>query len=101
MSATILFGVFLLLMVAGVPLAVALGLSGFATIVYAQMGAMSVPTTVYGGIAKYPLLALPLFILAGLVFDRTGMAVEGVRAGQYLLDGKPVDMVMVARWRPQ
>jgi TRAP-type mannitol/chloroaromatic compound transport system permease large subunit len=65
MNAAILFGVFLLLMVAGVPLAIALGLSGFATIVYAQMGVMSVPTTVYGGIAKYPLLALPLFILAG------------------------------------
>jgi tripartite ATP-independent transporter DctM subunit len=79
MSATILFGVFLLLMVAGVPLAIALGLSGFATIVYAQMGVMSVPTTVYGGIAKYPLLALPLFILAGLVFDRTGMAASLVR----------------------
>jgi C4-dicarboxylate transporter DctM subunit len=79
LNAAILFGVFLLLMVAGVPLAIALGLSGFATIVYAHMGVMSVPTTVYGGIAKYPLLALPLFILAGLVFDRTGMAASLVR----------------------
>jgi hypothetical protein len=29
------------------------------------MGIMSVPTTVYSGIAKYPLIALPVFILAG------------------------------------
>lgn len=79
MNAWILFGAFALLMVAGVPLAVALGLSGVAVIVAASMGIMSVPTTVYGGIAKYPLLAIPVFILAGLVFERTGVAASMVR----------------------
>jgi tripartite ATP-independent transporter DctM subunit len=79
MNATILFGAFVVLMVAGVPLAVALGLAAAATIAHANMSMMSVPTTVYGGIAKYPLLALPLFVLAGLVFDRTGMAASLVK----------------------
>jgi tripartite ATP-independent transporter DctM subunit len=70
----ILFGSFTLLMCAGVPLAVALGLAGSAVIAAASLGMMSVPTNLYGGIAKYPLLAIPVFVLAGLVFERTGVA---------------------------
>ena len=64
----LLFGTFVVLMCAAVPLAVALGLSGVAVIVAAKMGIMSVPNTVYGGIAKYPLIAIPVFILAGMIF---------------------------------
>ena len=46
----LLFGVFAVLMCMAVPLAVALGLAGAAVIVAANMGIMSVPTTVYSGI---------------------------------------------------
>lgn len=79
MNAWILFGTFSVLMIIGTPIAVALGLAGVAVIVFADMGMMSIPTTVYGGIAKYPLLAIPVFILAGLVFERTGVAASLVR----------------------
>jgi tripartite ATP-independent transporter DctM subunit len=70
----LLFAVFFVLMCAAVPLAVALGLSAVAVIVASQMGIMSVPTTVYSGIAKYPLMAIPVFILAGMIFERSGVA---------------------------
>lgn len=70
----ILFGVFLVLMAAGVPLAVCLGLAGAAVIAAAGLGMMSVPTSVYSGIAKYPLLAVPVFVLAGMIFERSGVA---------------------------
>ena len=40
---------------------------------------MSVPTNVYTGIAKYPLLAIPVFILAGMIFERAGVAARLVR----------------------
>ena len=79
MNSSVLFGAFALLMCAGVPLAVALGLAGTAVIAFAGMGMMSVPTNLYGGIAKYPLLAIPVFILAGLVFERTGVAASMVK----------------------
>ena len=81
----LLFGVFTILMCAAVPLAVALGLSGVAVIVAANMGIMSVPTTVYSGIAKYPLIALPVFILAGLVFERSGVAARLVRLAESIV----------------
>jgi C4-dicarboxylate transporter DctM subunit len=91
----LLFGVFVLLMAAGVPLAVALGLSGTAVIVAAQMGIMSVPTTVYSGIAKYPLIALPVFILAGMIFERSGVAARLVRLAESIV-GKNAGGLAVA-----
>jgi tripartite ATP-independent transporter DctM subunit len=91
----LLFGVFVLLMVAGVPLAVALGLSGTAVIVAAKMGIMSVPTTVYSGIAKYPLIALPVFILAGMIFERSGVAARLVRLAESIV-GKSAGGLAVA-----
>jgi tripartite ATP-independent transporter DctM subunit len=91
----LLFGVFVLLMVAGVPLAVALGLSGTAVIVAAKMGIMSVPTTVYSGIAKYPLIALPVFILAGMIFERSGVAARLVRLAESIV-GKTAGGLAVA-----
>lgn len=75
----ILFGLFVLLMLAGVPLGVALGLAGTAIVAAAGLGIMSVPTSVYTGIAKYPLLAIPVFVLAGLIFERAGVAASMVR----------------------
>ena len=75
----LLFSVFVVLMLAGVPLAVALGLAGAAVIMTAGLGIMSVPTNVYTGIAKYPLLAIPVFVLAGLILERAGVAASIVR----------------------
>jgi tripartite ATP-independent transporter DctM subunit len=75
----ILFLGFALLMAIGAPLAVALGVSGTAVIFIEGLGIMSVPTNAYNGVAKYPLLALPVFILAGMMFERAGVALRIVR----------------------
>ena len=72
----LLFGGFLLLLVAGVPLATALGVTGAAVILAADLGAMSIANNVYSSLAKYPLLALPVFILAGMIFERAGVAAK-------------------------
>lgn len=91
----LLFGVFVVLMCAAVPLAVSLGLSGVAVIVAAKMGIMSVPNTVYSGIAKYPLIALPVFILAGMIFERSGVAARLVRLAESIV-GKSAGGLAVA-----
>ncbi len=74
LAALILFGCFFVLMFAGVPIAASLGLAGTLSIALAELGIMAVPTNVYAGIAKYPLLAIPMFVLAGAIFDRSGVA---------------------------
>lgn len=72
--ALILFGCFFFLLFIGVPIGIALGLAGTLIIALGKLGVMAVPTNVYAGIAKYPLLAVPMFVLAGAIFDRSGVA---------------------------
>lgn len=79
MVGTILFGGFLTMLVAGVPIGVALGLAGALAITLADQSILAMPTNVYAGIAKYPLIAIPMFVLVGSVFDRTGVALRLVR----------------------
>jgi C4-dicarboxylate transporter, DctM subunit len=72
----LLFVGFVALLLAGAPLATALGIVGSAVIIFSELGAMSIATNVYSSLAKYPLLALPVFILAGMIFERIGVAAK-------------------------
>jgi len=79
MVAAVLFIAFGLLLAGGVPVGIGLGLAGALTIVLADQSIMAMPTNVYAGIAKYPLIAIPMFVLVGCVFERTGVALRLVR----------------------
>jgi C4-dicarboxylate transporter, DctM subunit len=67
---------FVALMLIGTPIAVALGIGGVVGIWVGLPPAMlgTVGTNVYSGVAKYPLIAIPLFVLTGLAFERSGVA---------------------------
>ena len=69
-----IFVVFVALMLAGVPIGVALMLGGAVGIGFGDLGWFSIPNNFYAGIAKYPLLALPMFVLVGAIFERSGVA---------------------------
>ena len=51
-----IFAVFVVLMLAGVPIGVALMLAGSVGIGLADLGWLSIPNNFYAGIAKYPLI---------------------------------------------
>ena len=79
MIATLLFVAFLSLMFLGVPIGAALGLAGAVAIALANaetqwFGLLAVPQNFYAGLGKYPLLAIPMFVLVGSIFDRSGVA---------------------------
>ena len=79
MIAFTLFFIFILLMIIGVPVGVSLGIAGTVAIVLSNLdtqwfGLLAVPQSVYAGLAKYPLLAIPMFVLVGSIFDRSGVA---------------------------
>jgi len=79
MIPTLLFVAFLAMMLLGVPIGAALGLAGAACIALANadaqwFGLLAVPQNFYAGLAKYPLLAIPMFVLVGSIFDRSGVA---------------------------
>ncbi|CAJ92467.1 TRAP-type C4-dicarboxylate transport system, large permease component [Cupriavidus necator] len=74
-----LFVVFIGLMLLGVPIGVSLGLGGLVAIGLSNLdtqmfGLLAVPQNFYAGLAKYPLLAIPMFVLVGSIFDRSGVA---------------------------
>jgi C4-dicarboxylate transporter DctM subunit len=79
MSGAALIGIFLVTLVGGIPLAVGLGLASIAVLALSGSDQLAVPTNLYAGIAKYPLLAIPMFILAGMIFERSGVALRLVR----------------------
>jgi len=79
MTATVLFVTFVAMLLGAVPIAVALGLAGTIAIIMAVETPLAVATNVYTCIAKYPLIAIPMFVLVGSVFDRTGVALRLVR----------------------
>jgi C4-dicarboxylate transporter DctM subunit len=71
----ILLGVFLLLLALGVPIAVAMGMGAVAAVVLAT----DLPVVVVGQrmmsiLDSFPFLALPFFVVAGLVMERGGIA---------------------------
>ena len=79
MIATLLFAVFIVTMLLGVPIGASLGLAGAAAIALANsqtqwFGLLAVPQNFYAGLGKYPLLAIPMFVLVGSIFDRSGVA---------------------------
>ncbi|MCT8973599.1 TRAP transporter large permease [Microbaculum marinisediminis] len=94
----ILIGVFVLLLAIGTPIAVALGLAGAAAVAVGldlQTVAM-IGTNTYTSIAKYPLIAIPLFILTGMVFERSGVAGRLVTFAQAIVGPRRGGLAVVA-----
>ena len=72
----ILLGVLLLLVLINVPIAVALGLMTVVAIL-ASGGFDALPNAgllMFSGTTKFPLIAIPLFILAGAIMNRSGIS---------------------------
>ena len=101
MIATLLFSGFVLMMLAGVPIGAALGLAGAACIALANadaqwFGLLAVPQNFYAGLGKYPLLAIPMFVLVGSIFDRSGVALRLVNFAVAIVGRGPGMLPLVA-----
>ena len=92
----ILFSIFLILLFLGVPIAVAIGLAAVFVIWKAQLGITIVSPNFYSGIAKFPLLAIPLFILAGFILERCGISERLVRFANILVGERKGALAIVA-----
>ena len=96
-----LFVVFVVLMLAGVPIGVALGVGGalaigLSNLDTAHWGLLAVPQNFYASLTKYPLLALPMFVLVGSIFDRSGIAQRLVNFAVAILGRGPGMLPVVA-----
>lgn len=69
------FGAFILLLAAGVPIALTLGVSGMAYLYFTGNGALllAFPQRMMAGVDQFILLTIPLFLLAGMLMNVGGI----------------------------
>ena len=76
MAIFVLFGAVLLLVFVNVPIAISLGV--VAVVAILQFGGISAlanaPLAMYSGATSFPLIAIPLFILAGAIMNASGIS---------------------------
>jgi C4-dicarboxylate transporter DctM subunit len=88
MSPSLLIGTMLALLVISVPVAVALGLTGAVYVASdARMSLLVVPQQIFIGLDKYPLAAIPFFILAGNLMETGGISSRLVDLAKSIVGG--------------
>ncbi|NIA10115.1 MAG: TRAP transporter large permease subunit, partial [Nitrospiraceae bacterium] len=94
--ATLLLVLFLVLLFIGVPIAVALGFSAAITIILYHMGIVMISRNFYAGIASFPLLAIPFFVLAGMILEKARLAAKIADFLELLVGKSTGGLAMVA-----
>ena len=97
MMAFILFGLFILLVMLRLPIAVALAISSIAVLFTGSgmFGLELVADIMYSSVAKFTLLAIPFFILAGVIMEQAGISKRLIDFAQALVGHKKSGIVFV------
>jgi C4-dicarboxylate transporter DctM subunit len=91
------FGSFLALLAAGAPMVFVLGVAGALTLaVTGQTPLVVVAQRLYNGLDSFPLLAIPFFVLAGLIMEQGGIARAMVALATALVGWVRGSLFMVA-----
>lgn len=70
----ILFGSFVVCLVIGLPVSISLGLSSLVSFLYCEIPLVTIAQRLYTGLDSFPLMAIPLFILAGNLMTAGGIS---------------------------
>ena len=90
------FLVFLVLLLLGIPVSISLGFTAVLLIWNYNLGIQVLSANFYANVAKFQLLALPFFILAGLILDRCGISKRLVHLVSLLVGPIPGGLAIVA-----
>jgi C4-dicarboxylate transporter DctM subunit len=97
MSVGILFLLFFFLLVIGAPIAIALGASTFATLVFfTDINPMEVSSMMFEKIEHYSLMAIPMFILAGQLLSKGSSAQRIIEFAKSVVGHLPGGLPMAA-----
>jgi C4-dicarboxylate transporter, DctM subunit len=89
------FAVFLVLLLLGIPVSTSLGFTATLLIWKYDLGIAVLAPNFYASVAKFQLLALPFFILAGLILDRCGISKRLIRFVSLLIGPIPGGLAIV------
>ncbi|WP_277585902.1 TRAP transporter large permease [Psychrobacillus antarcticus] len=97
MIALLLFGAFFVLIFLRVPIAVSLGVSSLIVLVSSSglYGLEAVTDIMYTSVAKFTLLAIPFFILAGVIMDHVGISRRLIEFAQAMVGHRKGGIVLV------
>jgi C4-dicarboxylate transporter, DctM subunit len=96
MEAIVIFASFVIFMAMGMPIGTALGIAAVLTVYWFDLGIGMLGVNFVSGIASFPLLAIPFFVLAGIILQKAGLAATIAHFFE-LLVGKAVGgLAMVA-----
>lgn len=96
----ILFGLFFVFLMLGIPISISLGLSAIMSLLLFDFPLSMFPAIMYASLGKFTLLAIPFFILAGVIMEYAGISkrlvtLANVMVG-HLTGGLAVVTVVVA-----
>jgi C4-dicarboxylate transporter DctM subunit len=96
MEVLLLFGLALLLLAFNIPIAVALGIAAITTVwAFGIVPLDLIPTLAYATVSKFTILAVPYFIAAGYLMERSGIAARLIRMAGLLVGGLPGGLAYV------
>ena len=87
---------FLVPLLIRVPIAVSLGFAALAVVWAWDMGVNMISYNFFAGIAKFPLLAIPFFVLAGYIMERAGIATRIIELMEALVGEKTGGLAIAA-----
>jgi tripartite ATP-independent transporter DctM subunit len=92
LAALLLLGGIALFLVVGAPVSVAVGLSSLAAmfvILGTEDGVLTSAQQIFRGINSFPLLAIPFFVLAGVIMNNGGIALRLINAAKVMVGRAP------------
>jgi C4-dicarboxylate transporter DctM subunit len=96
MEALVIMLLFVLLMIVGIPIGTSLGMAAIGTILYFHLGIGMLGRNFVSGIASFPLLAIPFFVLAGTILQKAGLATRIAHFFELLVGRAVGGLAMVA-----
>jgi C4-dicarboxylate transporter DctM subunit len=96
MEAGLLIILFMLLLLAGVPIGTALGFTAVVTMICCGFGTGMLGLNFYSGISSFPLLAIPFFVLSGVILQKAGLAAHIARFFELLVGRASGGLAVVA-----
>ena len=87
---------FLFMLIIGVPIGTSLGISAVITIFQFELGIGMLGVNFASGIASFPLLAIPFFVLSGVILQKAGLAKTIARFFELLVGQSVGGLAIVA-----
>ena len=88
MPAAVLFLIFVLLLVIAIPVSITLGITSVLPSIFDPsftVGAKNLIRAMFGGLDSFPLLAVPMFVLSGIVMAKGGISKKLFNVFAYFL----------------